>query len=158
MANGVCIPWTPEKETEFLQAVVDHGGNITAAARSINVSHSEVYYRKKIDPAFAAALSEAVATGMEVLESECRRRAFAGSDEPVFYQGGECGVVRRYSDTLAIFLLKGAMPDKYRERLSAEHSGPGGGPIRAEVVIYIPDNGRDADNGSANDDPDSATD
>lgn len=34
-----------------------------------------------------------------------------------------------------------------------EHSGPDGGPIRAEVVIYIPDNGRDDTNG----DPDPAT-
>lgn len=40
--------------------------------------------------------------------------------------------VRKYSDTLAIFLLKGANPEKFRERTSAEISGPGGKPIELD--------------------------
>lgn len=31
--------------------------------------------------------------------------------------------VRKYSDTLTIFLLKGAMPEKYRERQDLNLSG-----------------------------------
>ena len=41
-----------------------------------------------------------------------------GWEEPVgWYKGEAGGTVRRFSDTLLIFLLKGAAPEKYRERL-----------------------------------------
>jgi hypothetical protein len=39
----------------------------------------------------------------------------------VFYQGIQTATVRKYSDTLLIFLLKGRKPERYRERV--EHSG-----------------------------------
>ncbi len=151
VANGAWTNWTPEKETEFLQAVIDNGGNVTAAAQFVNVSHSNVYHRKKLDPEFAAALEEAIQTGADVLENECRRRALCGVDEPVFYQGNQCVdangnpiFVKKYSDTLAIFLLKGAKPNKYRERVSSEVSGPDGKPIQVDSkvrVFSVPDNG-----------------
>ena len=35
--------------------------------------------------------------------------------KPVFHKGEQCGVVREYSDTLMIFLLKARDPAKYRE-------------------------------------------
>jgi len=41
----------------------------------------------------------------------------------VSYQGQECGTVRRYSDTLSIFLLKGAMPEKYEDRVEQHFKG-----------------------------------
>lgn len=66
------------------------------------------------------------------LEDEAVRRAREGVDEPVFYQGEECGTIRRYSDTLLIFIMKGAMPAKYRENRSIELSGPGGAPIEID--------------------------
>jgi len=31
----------------------------------------------------------------------------------VYYQGVECGRVRKYSDTLLMFLMKGAMPQEF---------------------------------------------
>lgn len=54
------------------------------------------------------------------LEDEAHRRAFEGVDKPVFYQGDECGTIREYSDTLAIFLLKAHNPEKYRENSKVE--------------------------------------
>ena len=54
--------------------------------------------------------------GAEVLEDELRRRAFEGVPEPIYHQGLEVGTVQKYSDTLGIFLIKGAMPEKYRDR------------------------------------------
>lgn len=54
--------------------------------------------------------------GVSALEDEAHRRAFDGVDEPVFYKGEDCGAVKKYSDTLAIFLLKAHAPEKYRER------------------------------------------
>lgn len=38
--------------------------------------------------------------------------------------------MKRYSDTLAIFLLKAHAPDKYRERSAMELTGANGGPVQ----------------------------
>ena len=48
-----------------------------------------------------------------MIEAEARRRAVDGVDEPVYYQGKEVGTVRRYSDVLLIFLLKGLRPQRF---------------------------------------------
>ncbi len=46
--------------------------------------------------------------------SQARRRAV---------EAYRAGYVRRYSDTLAIFLLKARRPEKYGDRAQTEHSG-----------------------------------
>jgi hypothetical protein len=51
-----------------------------------------------------------------VLEDEAVRRAYEGVEKPVCQMGKEVGVIREYSDTMLIFLLKGLRPAKYRER------------------------------------------
>lgn len=43
--------------------------------------------------------------------------------------------IRRYSDVLLIFLLKGGRPEKYKDRTSAEISSPAGKPIKSEMKI-----------------------
>jgi hypothetical protein len=40
--------------------------------------------------------------------------------------------INKKSDVLLMFLLKGFRPEKYRDRVSAELSAPGGGPIQLE--------------------------
>ena len=75
------------------------------------------------DVDFAARWDEAKRIGAEALEDEAVRRAARGVDEPVFHQGAQVGTVRKYSDTLAIFLLKGAMPEKYRDNAKLELAG-----------------------------------
>jgi len=82
-----------------------------------------VYDWRTEDPEFAERWEEAMRIGAEALEDEAKRRAFDGVDEPVFFQGVAMDTVRKYSDTLAIFLLKGAMPEKYRENSKLELSG-----------------------------------
>ena len=49
------------------------------------------------------------------MEEEARIRAMFGVKQPVFYKGEVCGSVRKYSDVLLIFLLKGLRPEVYRE-------------------------------------------
>ena len=64
--------------------------------------------------------------------AEIKGRGFEGGEEPV-YQGGKLvGTKRRFSDNLAMFRLKGEMPNKYRE--VHEHTGAGGGPIQLAAV------------------------
>ncbi len=52
-----------------------------------------------------------------------RRRAVEGVDEPRFHDGQICGHVRKYSDTLLIFMLKARRPDKYKERGEVAQTG-----------------------------------
>ncbi len=43
-----------------------------------------------------------------------------GVEEPVrWYKGEAGGMVRKYSDVLLIFLLKGLRPDKYKDRVAS---------------------------------------
>ncbi len=65
-----------------------------------------------------AALGLADKAAADLLESEAYKRAVHGWNEPVgWYMGQAGGMVRKYSDVLLIFLLKGIRPDKYRERV-----------------------------------------
>ena len=60
----------------------------------------------------------------DLLEAEARRPAVSGVRKPVYYMGDICGTVRECSDTLLIFLMKGAMAEKYRDDYRAEHTNP----------------------------------
>lgn len=72
------------------------------------------YHWLKADSAYKDAFAEARTMAAEVLEEEAVKRGM--------------GTTEGASDTLLIFLLKGAKPETYKERY--EHSGPGGGPIQ----------------------------
>ena len=96
--------------------------NITKAAAKAEVSRMELYRIRKEEPEFAAAWEEALQIGAEALEDAARERAM-GTDRPVFFNGVEVGKTKDYSDTLMIFLLKGAKPDTYKDRVLQEQSG-----------------------------------
>ena len=97
-----------------------------------------LYQRRYRDEEMSGRWSAALKIGYESLEAEAYRRAFEGVDEPVFYQGEEVARVKKPSDSLMMFLLKGGMPEKYKDRVSSEVSGPGGGPIQS-IGIEIND-------------------
>lgn len=122
------------KKKAFLEAYAACG-NITQAAELAGISRTSHYNWMEKDPEYPALFKAAEEQAIDRLEQEARRRALEGVEKPV-YQGGKLvGTVREYSDTLLIFLLKGAKPDKYRERSTTELTGPGGGPIR---VVFVP--------------------
>ena len=58
------------------------------------------------------------------IHDEAVRRAVEGWLEPVFYQGRQCGIVRRYSDSLLMLLLELKMPEKYGKSV-ANRATPG---------------------------------
>ncbi|MDE2096742.1 MAG: terminase [Patescibacteria group bacterium] len=98
-------------------------GNVTKASEQTPVDRKSVYAWRLRDKSFADAFARAETESTERLEAEAQRRAAEGWDEPV-YQGGQMvGTVRKYSDTLLIFLLKGRAPEKYREMRDVRHSG-----------------------------------
>lgn len=125
---GRLTGFTPKRRERFLAALAD-GYSVSKASDEAGLSRQSFYAARERDEDFAEEWDEAIEAGTDKLEDEARRRAHDGVDEPAFYQGGICGHVRKYSDTLLIFLLKARRPDKYRERHSHEHTGKDGGPI-----------------------------
>ena len=111
---------TPKKAsrrwTAAFLASLRQQGNVSAAARVAGISRSVVHEARAADPGFAAAWTDAIEEGADTLEAEARRRAFAGSD------------------TLLIFLLKAARPQKYRENVKHVHAGD----IVRRVVLMPP--------------------
>ena len=130
------------KKRTFLAAFAECG-TVTHAAEIAGITRRMVQYWKKDDPEFAEAFRIAEEKAADRLEQEARRRAIEGVSEPVYHKGEVVGTIQKYSDTLLIFLLKGARPEKYRERVTQEITGKGGGPIeasiRAEVAQLTPE-------------------
>ena len=127
------------KQKAFL-AAYSQCGMVYMAARAAKVSKTAHYEWLKSDPEYANAFELAKEQAATALEDEAIRRARFGVRRPVLYKGkpvfvdGQPVYEIEYSDTLMQLLLKGAMPDKYRERLSAEIGGAGGGPLSVEVT------------------------
>lgn len=122
------------KKRAFLAAYA-RLGTILAASEASNICRDNHALWMKKDPAYAEAFEAAKDMSIEMLEHEARRRAYQGVDDPVFYQGVEVAKVRKYSDTLLMFLLNGLRPERYKWR--GEVSGPNGGPISLQVIDQI---------------------
>jgi hypothetical protein len=112
----------PKKE-RFLQAIA-LTGNITQAAKLAGCSRHTHKTWLKEEADYQVRFKEAMDEAADLLEHEARRRGVEGVRRLKF-QGGlvlvdpdtnEPYVELDYSDTLLIFLLKGARPEKYRER------------------------------------------
>jgi hypothetical protein len=137
----------------FLAAFADTG-NITASAKLAGIARATHYDWMGSDEKYAKAFAAATEEAADLLELEARRRAVDGVDEPVIHQGQLMGTwvndkgervtettpgakhipltIKKYSDTMLIFLIKGARPQKYRERF--EHTGAEGGPILLKPI------------------------
>ena len=102
----------------FLKALRS-SGNIGHSCRKARVNRTTAYRLKARDPLFAAKWETAIEDSVDVMEFEARRRAVKGTDKPVFQKGEQVGVIREYSDTLLMFLLKANKPDKFRDNFDA---------------------------------------
>lgn len=139
------------KKEAFLAAYAECG-TVRHAAEAADVARSRHYVWLEGEE-YAEAFEQAKDQAAESLVAEARRRARDGVNEPVIYQGKLQGIwvnekgdqvtedtpgavhvpltIKKYSDTLLIFLLKGALPNTYRERI--EHSGDENSPIHVTV-------------------------
>lgn len=120
---------TPKKRENFLKHLAKHG-NVSAAALASGTSRIRWYELKRDDPDFSKLWDDAVEIATDLLILEMRRRAYKGTKKPVFFQGRQCGSIREYSDTLAMFLVKGKRPEYATER--RELTGRDGGPVQSQ--------------------------
>ena len=113
---------TAKKKRKFLDLLAECG-NVSRSASAVGSCRQSMYRARRKDPEFRREWEEAEDIAAIALEDEARRRAFEGVDEPVFYQGEVCGTIKRYSDTLLIFMLKAHNPEKYKDTIRTEHCG-----------------------------------
>lgn len=104
-----------KSQTIFLENLAG-GMTVADAAIAASVSRSLVYKWRKADKDFAGDWELAYEMGADALAGEAQRRGVKGVEEPIFYQGAICGAVRKYSDTLLMFMLKARDPLRFCDR------------------------------------------
>lgn len=106
-------------------AAYQESGNITAAAEMAGMDRRSHYDWMKNDSTYPDRFDEAHQVYVDSMEAEARRRAVEGIEVPIYYMGRKVGHKKIFSDTLLIFLLKGELPDKYKDRAEQEmkHTG-----------------------------------
>jgi len=111
----------PQKRAYLCALVSRWHFEAAAAAAGVEARTGYNWRADKGDVLFQAALERAGELFVERAEAELWRRGIDGVEKPVYQAGALIGTVREYDTTAAIFMLKGAKPEKYRERF--EHSG-----------------------------------
>ena len=113
---------TPERLAAFCGALAN-AGIVARACEAVGITRQTAYRWREEDPEFRDAWDKALEVGITALEDEAHRRAFEGVDEPVFHLGQQTSSMKKYSDTLAIFLLNAHRPERFRENVNHNHMG-----------------------------------
>lgn len=131
---------TPEKRAReaFLRAL-DETGMVTAACDATGIPRRTAYNWRDSDEAFRERWTDIVERTTEQMEREAQRRAVEGWTEREIFDedGNTIGEVRKYSDTLLIFLLKGRRPDVYRDEHRVEHAVAADQPLQLEISADV---------------------
>jgi hypothetical protein len=131
MADRLFPEISHPKKRAFLAALAQSGDSM-AAARAARIDRRSVYnWRHGEDTEFREAYKIAKELGADALESTAIQLATKGSKRPMSI-GGKRELVTERFPTLLIFLLKGAMPEKYRERWEGQLTGKDGAPLMSE--------------------------
>jgi hypothetical protein len=99
-------------------------GHVVAASKKARMSWTSHYnwLKDEDSPAYIEAFNRAREIAGDIAEGEIYRRAFLGFDHPVIYEGKITTTYKNYSDSLAMFWLKGLKPERYRENLNLSGS------------------------------------
>lgn len=104
----------PVWKAALLQALAI-SGSVGHSCKVANISRSAANAHKRKDAEFSDAWEDALEDATDSLEAEVMRRARDGVDEPVFYLGQQVATVKKFSDNLAMFMLKARRPELYRD-------------------------------------------
>ncbi len=107
VGKGNWSQWTKKKEQELLDQLRS-GKTVAGACRACGVQTSTFYFQKQRHPEFAAAVAEAIDEGTDHIEDD------------LLDLGRDGNVVA------LLATLKARRPDKWREKSTHEHTGPGG--------------------------------
>lgn len=117
--------WTPNRQTEFIQALAE-SGCVEEACRAVGMSAQSAYaLRARADAvSFRNAWDTALDYAIRRLSDAALSRAINGVPIGVFFQGEQIGEKRYYDERLAMFLLRYRDPLRYGKWLDRrEHSG-----------------------------------
>lgn len=92
------------------------------ACLAAGVSANTPQHWKERVPDFAAARAACLELAADRLESEARRRAVDGVEEPVVSQGKVVAYTRRYSDRLLERLLAAKRPAEFSDKVQHQHA------------------------------------
>ena len=128
-AKGNSGGWTPERQRrvpEYKQQIIEmtaSGMFLSEISTQLDIYPKTIRKWRTEDKEFAEAFSDAEAEVTDTLEKEGIRRARDGVLEPVISQGkvvmtdeGRPLQLRRYSDSLMMFLLKGRRRETYGDK------------------------------------------
>jgi hypothetical protein len=105
------------------------------ALKAARTSYNTFKAHQRNDPDFAAQVREAEEQGAELLHDACWKAAVEGEIEPVYWNGGIVGHVRKYDSRLRIEMLRAHMPDRFKAPGAAVNiNSPG-----ANVLIIGPE-------------------
>lgn len=123
------------KKRRFLTALA-LCGRVAHAARLLRMKDDRIhYYWMKDDSEYAKAVEIAKQIAAQKVEDKLYELGVDGFDKPVIHEGEITDTYKEHSVTALIFLAKGNMPDKYRERAEVEHKGK----ITSTVVVETVD-------------------
>lgn len=108
----------------FLEAFAQCG-ICNLAARQVKIAPGTVEKARQKNMKFREAYAAAKENATQMLEAEMMRRAKIGIDKPVTV-AGQREVIREYSDTLLIFMLKSLRPQVYRDNYQVALTNPDG--------------------------------
>lgn len=113
---------TEEARKKFLATLME-GWSPLRAAQVAGHPRTTFYNLREDNEQFKIAWDAAIEAGSDLLEDTAKKRSIDGWLEPVFYQGEQCGTVRKFSDTLLMFQLNGRRPEKYRQNVKVDAPG-----------------------------------
>jgi hypothetical protein len=106
-------PWKPL----FLAALAERL-SAEQACLVAGVGRTTAYMHRRSDPEFGERWKALWETCVDDLEQSLFSRAKDGWEEPVFYQGKECGRIRKFDHRLGEFFIQKWRPDRYGDRAS----------------------------------------
>jgi hypothetical protein len=114
--------WTPYRQAQFLDGLAETA-SVTAAAGRVGLTTTSAYRLRQKSPMFAQAWAQALERATVDLEAIAFERAVHGVEEPVFHDGKQVGVKRRYSDRLLLALLQARVPERYGRSVGRDGFG-----------------------------------
>src|SRR5262245_13504303 len=124
-AAASLFPEIPHAKQRAMPAALAHCLSVTTACAQVGIARETHYQWVRQSPAYAAALATAKQLGADWLEDMAIQRATAG-EHP--------------SDTLLMFLLKGAKPEQYRDSIKRDERSEVSELLKA-VLLELVDRG-----------------